>query len=936
MNLHLYVVKKMTIRILSAALMIFMLSGCGMQQSTSAPPAEQLVERGLTYYRNHDYHNALIRYNEALAMISEEGDQPLRADIYYKIGRVHLKEQHYKQSLAAYKESLALARDSGTRMDEAILHSSIGIIYQILGEIAAARNELIQALEIRRELDDQPGEVRTLVNLGATYLAQGRYGKALEYYQAAKELDDSLQSDHMRIPAVIVTHMGSLYAEMGQYDKAIIFHEQALTKYTDKNDSSGMATALHNIGYTNADQGNNQAAIAAFRESLSLREQQKEDQFGRADTLNSLGLTLAETGQTASALKMLEDALQILQGLNVRKQIAATLDSIGTVHKKLSNYSQALDYYSQSLVLWRQLGDRDGERITLANVGSVLALQDKNDAAIVFYKMSINITQEIRSELRFLPKKEQKAYSARIDENYRHLANLLIDRGRLAEAEQVLTMLKEEEFFDFMRRRSDLVEAAATVATLTKTELAEAARYAQINEELIALAREYEELAMRQSLGLKDDEQSRFEQLDKDLASARAKVRAYISELEALFDELGAERIKEFVKKDFEYLDEIRQELKSLGPGAVLLHILVTEDRLRLLLTAPDNADLSVHEDSDIGLKELNHLIAAFRETLQDPNSDPSAQAKVLYDRIMKPIESELLRVGARILLLSLDDILRYLPFAALHDGTQYLGERYGLVIYTAAARRHLTSPPRMPWEIAGLGVSEGAGATFSVLPAVKRELNILVRDVEHEDQFGVLPGVIRLNDDFSPNQLSADLRTGYEVVHIASHFKFQPGDETDSFLLLGADQKLTLADIQDGDYPLAGVDLLTLSACETAFGGRDAHGREIESLGVLAQKQGARAVLATLWSVDDSSTAEFMFSFYKLKQQGMTKAEALRLTQAAFMRGEGIQENVPEGSTEDRGAVNVDKTEGSLSTAARTYTHPYYWAPFILMGNSL
>lgn len=200
-----------------------------------------------------------------------------------------------------------------------------------------------------------------------------------------------------------------------------------------------------------------------------------------------------------------------------------------------------------------------------------------------------------------------------------------------------------------------------------------------------------------------------------------------------------------------------------------------------------------------------------------------------------------------------------------------------------------------------------------------------------------MLPGVVRLDSDFTPDQLSGDLWAGYPVVHIASHFKFKPGNEADSFVLLGSERKLTLADIQDGDYPLTEVDLLTLSACETAYGARDAHGREIESFGVLAQQQGAKAVLATLWPVADSSTAEFMAAFYRRRQQGMNKAEALRRTQVAFLRGEGRPSMGLGGNSEGRGVVLADSAEDSgPSAAVRSYAHPYYWAPFILMGNYL
>ncbi len=158
----------------------------------------------------------------------------------------------------------------------------------------------------------------------------------------------------------------------------------------------------------------------------------------------------------------------------------------------------------------------------------------------------------------------------------------------------------------------------------------------------------------------------------------------------------------------------------------------------------------------------------------------------------------------------------------------------------------------------------------------------------------------------------------------------FKPGDETDSFLLLGDGKKLSLKEIKDG-YEFVNLDLLTLSACETAVGGgKDANGREVEGFGALAQNQGAKGVIATLWPVADESTGQFMQLFYGLRQKnpGITKAEAMQRAQAAF-----IERRVAPALDEvSRGLTRT----GASPAAAATTDHPYYWAPFILMGNWL
>ena len=918
--------------------LVISLAGCGWHTSdfysNRSSEAEQYIAKGFEHYEKHQDEEALRFYRKALLTTGETTEPSQKADIYYRIGNVLFRQQNYEQSLVSYQKALTFLQEKGTAEDVRLVRNSLGIVYQILGQIEAAREQFLLTLAIRRELGDQSGEVRALINLGSTYLSQGRYPEALDYYTKAKELSETGAPQQTRNSGAVLTHMGALYSELGQYDKALELHQKGLELYEKESNKKGMATALHNIGYLQSEQKNYSAAIVSYYKSLSVRSDQ--DLHGKANTLNNLGLTLADAGQMSTALDKLFEALQIHENLHVPKNVAATLDSIGSVYTKQREYSRALDYYTQSLVIERRLGDREGERITLGNIGQMLEQENKLSSSIVFYKMAINLTQEMRSELTTLPQKEQRAYAARIEANYRRLADLLISRGRLAEAEQVLTMLKEEEYFLFIRRRSDSAETVSTRAAYSKVEQPWTARYEEINKRLIAIGQDYEELIAGRTKGLSEEETLRLEQLKLDMKIARKSFRSSIAELEVFFASQLPQRAMEFGAKELKTLRQIQPELVNLGPGTLLVTILVTDKRLRFLLTT---ASQQVHRDSNIPKEELNRLIAAFRVTLQNPQSDPTNQAKVLYDYLVEPIAEDLEQASAQTLLLSLDDTLRYLPFSALYDGKQYLGEKYDLVIYTAAARRHLTTQPSASWRIAGLGVSERTGSDFNALPAVRQELDSIVQEEETEDLSGVFPGVVRLNTQFTSDQLSDDLRQGFPVIHIASHFKFRPGNESNSFLVLGAGQTLSLGDLQDGDYSLTAVDLLTLSACETAYGGRDADGREVESFGVLAQQLGAKAVLATLWPVEDNGTADFMASFYQLRQQGMTKAKALRMTQKSFLNEDVNIKDVKnqEDATEERGAIPVD-SNGVVSSSgfSGTYSHPFYWAPFILMGNYL
>jgi CHAT domain-containing protein len=294
--------------------------------------------------------------------------------------------------------------------------------------------------------------------------------------------------------------------------------------------------------------------------------------------------------------------------------------------------------------------------------------------------------------------------------------------------------------------------------------------------------------------------------------------------------------------------------------------------------------------------------------------------AQELYEILVAPVANDLAQVKARTLMWSLDGVLRYLPLAALYDGEQYLVERYRLAVFTPASKARLKDTPRPQWKGLGLGVSK-AHKGFGALPAVVNELQGIIREEGRHDPDGVLPGAIQLDETFTAQTMLSALRKRYPVVHIASHFQFRPGNETASFLLLGDGSQLPLSELKAMPNVFGGVDLLTLSACNTAIGSPGADGREVEGFGVLAQRQGAKAVVATLWAVADVSTQALMQTFYRLQETepDLSKVEALRQAQLSLLHG-------------------LDQITVGSSVARRRrqapYAHPYYWAPFLLIGN--
>jgi CHAT domain-containing protein len=247
-----------------------------------------------------------------------------------------------------------------------------------------------------------------------------------------------------------------------------------------------------------------------------------------------------------------------------------------------------------------------------------------------------------------------------------------------------------------------------------------------------------------------------------------------------------------------------------------------------------------------------------------------------------------------------------------------------------------------------GLGVSKSLSVTdpensemmlrFRALPGAKKELEKIIRDQSHPGETGLLTGKRYLDDEFTSRTLAEFLAVSpkpgtrkFTVLHLASHFRLGK-DWTNSFLLLGDGSILTLQQL-NSTAPLSfvGIDLVTLSACNTAAAA-DSSGREIDSLAEAIQAKGGKSVLATLWSISDEGTSQLMAEFYRARKEvpGITKAEALQLAQKEMIDG---KMNL----TPELAARLKPRAPGAPAFAydmKRPFAHPYYWSPFVLIGN--
>jgi CHAT domain-containing protein len=543
--------------------------------------------------------------------------------------------------------------------------------------------------------------------------------------------------------------------------------------------------------------------------------------------------------------------------------------------------------------------------------------------AVVFAKQSVNLSQRLRASTKTLDKKLQDSFTKSVEHRYRYLSDLLIEQGRLVEAQQVLELLKDQELLTFLNQRGTTTENVS----LTLIESKWQTEYEKLLSSLASVAAEKKKIEdIRLSLRT-DAENKRLAEIEPELERANKAFQTFLVSIQEEFKKFDVNRER---LDDLSSSQALGRTLKKL-PHYAAIYTLVTEDHVRTLLAVP-NARIVSQAPVKVSYKDLAAKILKFRSQVQNPASDPRELGAELYDLLIRPLEPSLQASGTKQLLWSLDSVLRYVPVWALYDreSKQFLVEKYPSSIFTPRTVDRLAEPGKAPSTASAFGVTEGAtlktlsgSVSFAALSGTRAELETL-RTV-----FGTKP---KLDADFTEQSFKEGF--GSEVVHVATHFRLVPGNEFDSVLLMGKSTGLSLSRFKELPSDcMANVDLLVLSACDTGVGTPNADGSEFEGLALLAQQKGAGAVMASLWPVNDDATAKLMGDFYTFRKvhPEWTKVEALREAQLRMIRGE----NKPgENWSPPRGPNTPEANTPKWPKSEPAYKHPYFWAPFVITGN--
>ncbi|NDJ21799.1 CHAT domain-containing protein [Nostoc sp. B(2019)] len=364
----------------------------------------------------------------------------------------------------------------------------------------------------------------------------------------------------------------------------------------------------------------------------------------------------------------------------------------------------------------------------------------------------------------------------------------------------------------------------------------------------------------------------------------------------------------------------LRKIKTQTGKSSAVVYLIPTDKQLKILLVTPKSNPI-IKSIPAANREDLLKITKQFQTELSNPrdvnNTNYLASAKQLYQWLIAPIEKDLKAENIDTLVFCVGAGLRSVPFSALHDGEQFLIEKYSVSLIPAFSLTDTRYSDIRNFSVLAMGASQFKN--LEPLPAVPIELSTIVQSKG---------GSRFLNDKFTLENLrSQRYQKPYKIIHLATHGVFQPGSASNSYIQFW-NTKVQLNQLRQLQLNTPLVELLVLSACRTALGDKQA---ELGFSG-LALEAGVKSAMGSLWSVSDAGTLALMTEFYQHLRTSPIKAEALRQTQIGMLN-EQIQ--IKQGQLRQAGLrVGTPLPPEIAKLGDFNLSHPYYWAAFTMIGS--
>lgn len=817
-------------------------------------------------------------------------------------------------------------------------------------QFSAAAEVWKQAVSNFQAADDRLNQAQALSYLSLAYQQLGKWQDARDAIATSLSLlPKSGKGESGLILAQILNSKGNLELALGQAEDALNTWRKATEIYARIGDTDGaiggqinQAQAMQNLGmYRNAKK---------LLEEIEGAIQKQPNSLIKATGLRSLGNTLRAIGDLDGSLKLLMNSLQIAQELGAKQAIAAAQFSLGNTGRILAKRS--IDFQDPPKAKKEtEAALQAYQEAAKISASPIIRVQAQlNQLSLLIDNQQWQAAEALLPQIQLdeLPTSRRSVY-ARIN-----LAQSLLkirsaattDAGAKVEnnysqsqiAKILATAINEAKSLNDLRAESYAIGNLGAIYELTK----QTENSLELTKEALVLAQSISasDIAYRwqwqlgrllKAQGENKNAIAAYTQAVETLKSLRGDLVAvnpdnpdiqfsFRDSVEPVYRQLvdllvstGGEQDQENLRQAREIIESLQlaeldnffQEaclnakpvkIDKIDRSAAVIYPIILPDKIAVILSLPDESfrlytTNKTYLETEQILDELQQDIGRVAANRQRVLS----LSQQVYDWLIRPGEVDLQKNNVQTLVFVLDGLLRNIPMSALHDGKQYLIEKYSVALTPGL---HLLPPQplkREQFRVLTAGLSE-ARSGFTPLPNVGQELQQIRSQVNNSETL--------LNQDFTDTKFRQALNLfPFPVVHIATHGQFS--SQADKTFILTWNGKIKVKDLDwllrqkqtESSHP---IELLVFSACETAEGDN----RAALGLAGVAVRAGARSTLATLWRVNDESTAAFMVKFYsELANSEVSKSEALRRAQISILK-------------------------------QNRYRTPYFWAPFVLVGN--
>ncbi|MBI4534444.1 MAG: CHAT domain-containing protein [Candidatus Melainabacteria bacterium] len=865
---------------------------------------QRLGQSGWQAIQRSDFVQAEKAYLKALELARRLADRQAEAVFLSFLGL----SRHHQGCLMQAKQDLEacvdIASKEGLSKIEAHAQLMLAEQEQHAGQTEKALQHFLRALEASLDCQDPLASEMAFGNLGLLYLEQGWIEPACECFRQALEFNSSSLNR-----VVWLGSLGQSLAELGQFEEALELYQVAFKEAQDSHNTAQQSILLGSQGNTFYEQGQYLQAADCYEQALNLCQQSTDD-TREGILMGNLGNVYRKLGNLDAAFKACEQALAHARALKDRHSEAAHLDSLADCHVLAGQVHSALPLYEEALAISESLIDHQGQRIYLANLAKAYQKLGQMPPAFGFLERAIALFDEQRARIKSDDLKT--SFAVRGHELYQNMVQICLTMGKRIEALEYIGRAKSRAILDLLSNSPiDISELSESSDQSLKKLIA---RESQLRNQIARLEKLF-------WLGSQVDDTGTL----RGKTLSPANIRKLYSDWRQTIDQLKrrhpnyATLITVDALKFHELKDlwpnpsQTNQATPILLSNTAILEYYLTHELLLGAAFWNTSKQPLVHAVSDpTALETLETDLADFLEMSVTQGWEiPVSLSRRLYNFLLAPLVSQLPKHIDRLILIPHGSLHR-LPFSALHNGSEFLIERYALsylpttsLIPILSSLTLATKQTLLPQGYLVSAISDYSRTRQSQLSQSTHVRSASgLEDLAYAQEEAQTVFNLGLKHSQAAKLLTnqevqvslAEFFGQYPIVHFAGHAVFNPEEPLSSGLVLSDGSILSAASILQGNSLRTHCGkLLVLSACQTGVNVVTAGG-ELIGLARALMYAGMPNLVLSLWEVADRSTARLMQDFHNAWQAGeLSIAYALQQAQKqALQEGQSIHSWAP------------------------------------------